>query len=104
MQRWNSGCNIDEGWKLAQYSLIMQLMQMRSLIMQLMQMRYKGGTQHNIINYATCADEVDSTWQMRVNSGCNIHLPWNPNFTIQLAGTLQNEGNFIQYSGYSHNC
>jgi len=56
--------------------------------------------------YAT-ADEVDSNWQMRVELRVQyscVTLPWNPNFTIQLVGTVQNEGNFIQYSGYSYNC
>ena len=60
------------------------------------------------INYATCVDEVDSTWQMRVELRVQyscVTLPWNPNFTIQWDfAIVKNEGNLIQYSGYSNNC
>jgi len=45
---------VDEGWNSVQYSLVMQLVQIRSNWVD------KGGTQYNIICYATCADEVDS--------------------------------------------
>jgi len=46
----------------------------------------------SLIIYATCADEVDSTRQMRVELRVQyscVTLPWNRNFKIQLVGTLQ---------------
>ena len=77
-------------------SLIMQLMQMRSnwyirvelstisLIMQLVQM--KGGTQGAI-------------FMCYITMEPKLYNPVSWDFAI-----VQNEGNFIQYSGYSYNC
>ena len=62
---------------------------------------HKGGTQHNIINYATCADEGGTQGAILcyITKEPKLYNPVSWDFAI-----VQNEGDFMQYSGYSYNC
>ena len=65
---------------------------------------YKGGTQHNIINYA---DEVDSTWRMKVELMLQYYITMEPKLYNPVSwdfAIVQNDGNFVHYTGYSYNC